>query len=671
MKPDTKTRHRIEALRREIDEHNYRYYVLDAPVISDAQYDKLLRELQELEAQFPELITPESPTQRVGAAPAKEFGEVRHKLPMTSMDNAFDETEARDWDERVRKGLNADSAVHYTAEPKFDGASVSLRYQDGLLVQAGTRGDGSTGEDVTVNVRTVRTVPLRLHGKGWPTVLEVRGEIVIPKKDFERLNAEQLKQGGKLFANPRNAAAGSLRQLDPRVTASRPLSFFPWGFGEIAGGSLPDRYSTAVEKLRDWGFRVTDLIRAVKGADGCLGYYRDIAAKRERVPFEIDGVVYKVDELAARARLGYTARAPRWAIAHKFPAHEENTVVEDILASVGRTGVITPVAVLKPVHVSGVTVTHATLHNQDELERKDVRIGDTVIVRRAGDVIPEVVAVVKDKRPRSARSWHMPKKCPECGSEVMREEGEAAHRCVGGLYCPAQRMGALLHFASRRAMDIEGLGDKLVEQLVEQGLVKTVADLYRLDQDKLAALDRMGEKSAQNLIDQIEKSKAATLPRLLHALGIPQVGEATALALARHFGDLDAIMDADIETLQTVPNIGPTMADEIYGFFHQKHNREVIARLVARGVHWPTLTRARQAAGVSGKTFVLTGTLASLTRDQAKERLLALGATVAGSVSKKTDYVVVGEDPGSKAVKARELGVAILNEKQFLKLLGA
>jgi DNA ligase (NAD+) len=670
MKPDTKTRHRIEALRREIDEHNYRYYVLDAPVISDAQYDKLLRELQQLEGQYPELITPDSPTQRVGAAPAKEFGEVRHKQPMTSMDNALDETEARDWDERVRKGLNVDNAVRYTAEPKFDGASVSLRYEDGRLVQAGTRGDGATGEDVTVNVRTIRTVPLRLHGKDWPKVLEVRGEIVIPKKDFERLNAEQLKQGGKVFANPRNAAAGSLRQLDPRVTAGRPLSFFPWGFGEVSGGSMPDQYSAAVEKLRDWGFRVTDLIHKVKGADGCLAYYQEITAKRDRVPFEIDGVVYKVDDLAARTRLGYTARAPRWAIAHKFPAHEETTVVEDILASVGRTGVITPVAVLKPVHVSGVTVTHATLHNQDELERKDVRIGDTVIVRRAGDVIPEVVGVIKEKRPRNARSWHMPKKCPECDSEVVREEGEAAHRCIGGLYCPAQRMGALLHFASRRALDIEGLGDKLVEQLVEQGLVKTVADLYRLDKDKLAALERMGEKSAQNLIDQIEKSKAATLPRLLYALGIPQVGEATALALARHFGVLDAIMDADTEALQTVPNIGPTMAEEIHSFFRQKHNREVIAKLIARGVHWPKMARAQKAPGVSGKTFVLTGTLTSLTRGQAKERLQTLGAAVAGSVSQKTDYVVVGEDPGSKAAKARKLGVTLLNEKEFIKLLG-
>ena len=668
----TKIKKRVEELRAEINDHNYRYYVLDAPVISDAQYDKLLRELQQLEQQHPDLITPDSPTQRVGAAPAKEFGEVRHKLPMTSMDNAFDADEARGWDERVRKGLGTDKAVHYTAEPKFDGTSISLRYENGVLVQAGTRGDGSTGEDVTRNVRTIKTVPLKLHGKGWPKVLEVRGEIVIPKKAFEKLNAEQLKQGGKVFANPRNAAAGSLRQLDPRITATRPLSFFPWGLGEVAGGKVPEHYSGVIEKLHDWGFRVTDLFRTLRGVDDCLAYYEEIGVKRERLPFEIDGVVYKVDDLAARERLGFTARAPRWAIAHKFAAQEENTVVEDILASVGRTGVITPVAVLKPVHVSGVTVTHATLHNQDELERKDVRIGDTVIVRRAGDVIPEVVGVVPEKRPHFTRKWHMPKKCPECGSEVVREEGEAAHRCIGGLYCPAQRMGALLHFASRRAMDIEGLGDKLAEQLVASRMVETVADLYKL-KDKnqaLVDLERMGEKSAQNLIDQIEKSKRTTLPRLLHALGIPQVGEATALALARHFGSLETVMDADVETLQEVSGIGPNVAEEIHGFFHQKHNREVIRALRQAGVEPQRLAVSRKAQPLAGKTFVLTGTLASMVRDDAKAKLIELGAKVAGSVSAKTDYVVAGDEPGSKYDKAKALGVKILDEAAFLKLLG-
>jgi len=667
----TKIKKRLDELRAEINDHNYRYYVLDAPVISDAQYDKLLRELQQLEQQHPDLITPDSPTQRVGAAPAREFGEVRHKVPMTSMDNAFDADEARDWDERVRKGLATDKAVHYTAEPKFDGTSISLRYEDGVLVQAGTRGDGASGEDVTQNVRTIRTVPLKLHGRGWPKVLEVRGEIVIPKKEFEKLNAEQLKQGSKVFANPRNAAAGSLRQLDPRITASRPLRFFPWGLGEVSGGKVPEQYSGVIEKLHDWGFRITDLFRKLRGVEDCLAYYEEIGTKRKRLPFEIDGVVYKVDDFTARERLGFTARAPRWAIAHKFAAQEENTVVEDILASVGRTGVITPVAVLKPVHVSGVTVTHATLHNMDELERKDVRIGDTVIVRRAGDVIPEVVGVVPEKRPRFTRKWHMPNKCPQCGSEVLREEGEAAHRCIGGLYCPAQRMGALLHFASRRAMDIEGLGDKLAELLVKSGLAETVSDLYHLKNKKqeLVDLERMGEKSAQNLIDQIEQSKNATLARLLHALGIPQVGEATALALAQHFGSLDAVMDADAEALQEVSGIGPNVAEEIHGFFHQKHNREVIKALRKAGVEPPHIVVSRKTLPLAGKTFVLTGTLNSMSRDEAKEKLIELGAKVAGSVSKKTDYVVLGDDPGSKAIKARELGVSMLVEKEFLKLI--
>jgi len=665
-----KTNQRIEVLRTQIDEHNYRYYVLDAPVVSDAEYDRLLRELQELEKQHPQLVTSDSPTQRVGAAPAREFGEVRHRVPMTSMDNAFDEDEARDWDERVRKGLDIDESVGYTAEPKFDGTSISLRYEDGVLVRAGTRGDGATGEDVTQNVRTIRTVPLRLRGRHWPKVLEVRGEIVIPTKDFEKLNAEQLKDGGKVFANPRNAAAGSLRQLDPRITAGRPLRFFPWGLGEVSGGEVPSLYSGVIEKLRDWGFRVTDLFRKPIGIEGCLQYYAEIGARRDRLPFEIDGVVYKLDDLAARERLGFTARAPRWAIAHKFPAHEETTVVEDILASVGRTGVITPVAVLRPVHVSGVTVTHATLHNQDEVNRKDVRIGDTVIVRRAGDVIPEVVSVIREKRPRGTRPWHTPERCPECGSEVAREEGEAAHRCMGGLYCPAQRMGALLHFASRRAMDIEGLGEKLVEQLVETDTVKTVADLYRLETDRLAELERMGDKSAQNLVDQIGKSKATTLPRLLNALGIPQVGEATSLALAQYFGDLAPIMDADADTLQEVSGIGPNVAHEIHSFFHQKHNRDVIERLIEAGVRWPKSVRERKLQPLAGKVFVLTGTLASLTRDEARERLIALGAKVAGSVSKKTDYVVIGNDPGSKADKAKELGVAMLAEHAFLEMLG-
>ncbi|HYA39044.1 MAG TPA: NAD-dependent DNA ligase LigA [Candidatus Methylomirabilis sp.] len=662
-------RKRAEALRRELNHHNYLYYVRDQPVISDAHYDKLLRELQELERAHPELITPDSPTQRVGAAPSKEFGEVRHIVPMTSMDNAFSDEELRDWDQRVRKGLEAESDIPYTAEPKFDGTSVSLRYENGVLTQAGTRGDGSTGEDVTVNVRTIKTVPLHLQGKGWPKVLEVRGEVVIPKKDFERLNAEQLKQGGKVFANPRNAAAGSLRQLDPRITASRPLSFFPWGLGETSE-PVARRYSEVVKDLKEWGFRATEFFRVVHGPEECLRYHGEILARRDKLSFEIDGVVYKVDDLAARDRLGFTARAPRWAIAHKFPAHEENTVVEDIIASVGRTGVITPVAVLRPVQVSGVTVTHATLHNQDEVERKDVRIGDTVVVRRAGDVIPEVVAVIKEKRPRGTKPWHMPKKCPVCGSEVIREEAEAAHRCMGGLVCSAQRMGAILHFASRHAMDIEGLGDRLVQQLVDKGLVKTVAEIYRLKKDVLADLERMAEKSAQNLLDQIEKSKDTTLARFLNALGIPQVGEATAQLLADHFGAIDDIVDAKRETLEQIHGVGPAMAEDIYEFFHEKHNREVIRALIKAGIHWPKPTRVKKSIALTGKTFVLTGGLSTMTRDEAKRRLQELGAKIAGSVSKKTDYVIVGEEPGSKADKAKELGVTMMDEKEFLKLLG-
>ncbi len=660
---------RMQQLREHINEHNYRYYVLDAPVVADAEYDRLLRELQSLETAHPELITADSPTQRVGAQPLTEFGAVIHRLPMTSMDNAFDEQEARDWDQRVRKGLGAAQAVTYTAEPKFDGTSVSLRYEDGVLAQAGTRGDGQTGEDITGNVRTIKSIPLRLHGEGWPSALEVRGEIVIPVRDFERLNVERLAKGENVFANPRNAAAGSLRQLDPRITAERPLRFFPWGLGEVSQEVAP-LYSQVVARFKEWGFRVTDLFRRVDSIEACLDYYQAILAQRPELPFEIDGVVYKVDDLAARSRLGSTARAPRWAVAHKLPAQEEVTVVEDILPSVGRTGVITPVARLKPVQVSGVVVSHATLHNQDEVERKDVRVGDSVIVRRAGDVIPEVVGVVMEKRPRGAQSWRMPGHCPVCGSEVIRHPDEAAHRCMGGLYCPAQRMGALLHFASRRAMDIEGLGDKLVQQLVDRKLVTSIADIYSLGKGQLAELERMGDKSAQNLLDAIEKSKHTTLPRFLHALGIPQVGEATALALAQHFGEINAIMGADSETLQTVPGIGPNMAEDIQTFFQQVHNREVIAKLMGAGMRWPRVEIKTVDSALFGKTFVLTGTLTGMSRDEAKEILTALGAKVAGSVSKKTDYVVVGEDAGSKADKARGLGVRMLSEAEFFALIG-
>lgn len=661
---------RIARLRDEINHHNYRYYVLDAPLISDAEYDRLLRELQQLEAAHPELITPDSPTQRVGAKPLKEFGEVRHAIPMISLDNAFTDDDMHDWDRRVRQGLGISHAVDYTAEPKFDGASISLRYENGLLIQAGTRGDGTTGEDVTANVRTIKTVPLRLLGKSWPEVLEVRGEIVIRKRDFERLNEERLTRGEGIFANPRNAAAGSLRQLDPRITASRPLSFFPWGLGEVS--ELPaQRYSQIVKHLKEWGFPITEFFHAVHGAEGCLKYYQDMAARRNELPFEVDGVVYKVDDLAARDRLGFTARAPRWGIAHKFPAQEETTLVEDILSSVGRTGVITPVAKLRPVQVGGVTVSNATLHNQDEVARKDVRVGDTVIVRRAGDVIPEVVGVIKDMRPHGTHPWKMPERCPECGSDVIREPGQAAHYCTAGLYCPAQRMGAILHFASRHAMNIDGLGDKRVAQLIDAGLVKTAADLYHLIKEQLVALERMGDKSADNLLAAIGKSKRTTLPRFLYSLGISQVGEVTAKQLARHFGDLEPLMTARQEELQGVPDVGPVVADSIHHFFHQPHNLEVIAALIEAGIHWPQEKISRAHAPLSGKTFVLTGALESLPRDEAKARIEALGGKVSGSVSGKTDYVVVGSDAGSKADKARELGVATLDEHEFLELLEA
>jgi DNA ligase (NAD+) len=634
---------RIATLREQINFANYRYYVLDDPTISDAEYDRLLRELQALEAGYPDLVIPDSPTQRIGTAPQTGFAEVRHALPMTSIDNAFTEGELREWDARVRKGLGTEDGVAYTAEPKFDGASLSLRYVDGRLVQAGTRGDGTTGENVTSNARTIKSVPLKLHGDGWPHVLEVRGEVVIPTADFERLNREQLVRGDKTFANPRNAAAGSLRQLDPRITARRPLRFLPWGIGEVSA-PIAGRYAEIVARLGEWGFRVSQLFQLLQGVDACLAYYRDILARRAELPFEIDGVVYKVDDLAARERLGFTARAPRWAVAHKLPAQEEYTVVEGILPSVGRTGVITPVAVLKPILVSGVTVTHATLHNDDELRRKDVRVGDTVIVRRAGDVIPEIVGVVLEKRPAHTESWRMPAQCPVCGSDVVREAEAAAHRCMGGLVCSAQRVGAILHFAARSAMDIEGLGDKLVEQVVQKELVRNVADLYRLTHADLAALERMGEKSAQNLIESIERSKSTTLARFLYALGIPQVGEATAQQLAEYFAELDALLDASVEQIDAVPNIGQSMASDIHAFFQEPHNRNVIAQL--------------------------TGTLSQLSRDDAKKKLTALGAKVTQSVSKKTNYVVVGTEPGSKADKAKSLGVRILEEQELLRLIG-
>jgi DNA ligase (NAD+) len=668
-----KVRARAASLREQIDHHNYRYYVLDDPEIPDAVYDELMRELQALEAEYPELITPDSPTQRVGAEPVKAFAEARHLLPMLSLDNAFEEEEVLAFERRIRDRLGDDSPLEFAVEPKLDGLAISLLYENGHLVRGATRGDGTTGEDVTANVRTIGAIPLKLYGSGHPTLLEVRGEVYMEKARFEAFNREAAERGEKVFVNPRNAAAGSLRQLDPRITARRPLSFFAYGAGHAEGGELPDTQSAVLEQLTQWGQRVCPERDVVIGAGGCLDYYWRIGERRDRLAYEIDGVVYKVNRFQLQQRLGFVSRAPRWALAHKYPAQEQMTVLRDVEFQVGRTGALTPVARLEPVFVGGVTVSNATLHNMDEVERKDVRIGDTVIVRRAGDVIPEVVGIVPSKRPAGARRVRMPKSCPVCGSEVVRTEGEAVARCSGGLYCAAQRREAIRHFASRRAMDIEGLGEKLVEQLVDAGLVDHVDGLYRLTAEQLAGLERMGEKSAQNLVNALEKSRHTQLGRFIFALGIREVGDATARSLAAHFGSLDALMAADEETLMEVPDVGPVVAHHVATFFQQPHNREVIQALRDAGVHWDEtepVAHAGKDQPLGGNTYVLTGTLESMTREEASERLMALGAKVTGSVSKKTTAVIAGESPGSKLAKAEKLGVPALDEGQFLKLIG-
>ena len=588
---------------------------------------------------------------------------------MLSLANAFDDDEVHGFDRRVRERLGVDS-VNYFAEPKLDGLAVSVRYEDGLLVQAATRGDGTTGEDITQNIRTIATIPLHLLGKHIPPLLEVRGEVLMSKAGFEELNARQRKHDEKIFANPRNAAAGSLRQLDPHVTASRPLEFYSYGLGEVRGIDMPDTHGEVLALIRTWGLRINGDIAEVKGVEGCLAYYQKIMQRREQLPYEIDGVVYKVNQLAQQEALGYVSRAPRWAVAHKFPAQEEMTTLLAIDVQVGRTGAITPVARLEPVFVGGVTVSNATLHNEDEIERLNVRIGDTVIVRRAGDVIPEIVSVVHSKRPKGARRFRMPKHCPVCNSEIVRLEGEAVARCTGGLFCGAQRRESIKHFASRRAMDIEGLGDKLVDQLDESGLINDVADLYRLKLSDLVGLERMGEKSAENLLAALEKSKRTTLARFLFALGIRLVGEATARTLAEHFVSLEKLQAADIDALQEVEDVGPAVAESIRAFFHERHNVAVIRKLRASGVEWPAPKPAKKASqALAGKTFVLTGTLSGMTRDEAKAALQARGAKVTGSVSKNTDYVVAGENPGSKMDKAEQLGVEILDEAALKKML--
>jgi len=662
---------RAEALRRQIDRANYEYYVQDSPSLPDAEYDRLFRELQALEEKHPALATPDSPTRRVGAAPLAAFASVAHVTPMLSLNNAFAPEEVEAFDRRVREGLEEAAEVRYAVEPKFDGLAISLTYEKGRFVQGATRGDGFKGEDVSENLRTIRAIPLRLEGKSLPDFIEVRGEVMMFKREFEALNRSQRDKEEKEFANPRNAAAGALRQLDSRITASRKLAFFAYGVGKIAGGKVPsDRHSHQLDYLESLHFLVARERDVVKGVPGLLDYYARIGKMRPELPFEIDGVVYKVDDLASQAKLGFVSRAPRFAVAHKYPAQEEITQVLDIDVQVGRTGTLTPVARLAPVFVGGVTVTNATLHNEDEVRRKDVHAGDWVVVRRAGDVIPEVVSVVLDRRPQDVREFRMPDKCPVCHSRVERVEGEAATRCTAGLFCPAQRKQAILHFAGRRAMDVEGLGEKIVDQLVEQDLVKSLADIYRLDLETVAGLERMAEKSAANLLEGIAGSKSTTLPRFIFALGIRNVGETTAKDLARHFGNLEALMAADEARLQEAPDVGPVVAASIAHFFREPHNVDVIKQMQNAGVRWPETEPVPAASlPLAGKTIVLTGSLEGMTRDEARERIEALGGKVAGSVSKKTDYVVAGSEAGSKLDKARELGVPVLDERGLLELL--
>ena len=659
---------RAAQLRDQIAQHDYRYYVLDDPSIADADYDRLMQELRALEGAHPELIAPDSPTQRVSGTPSAAFGEVVHQVPMLSLDNAFSEEDVRAFDRRIHERLGRSGELDYVAEPKLDGLAVSVIYRQGLLERAATRGDGVRGEDVTPNVRTIRAVPQRLLGAA-PPLFEARGEVFMTVAGFERMNERARERGEKVFVNPRNAAAGSLRQLDPRITAARPLSAFFYGLGALEGVPLPEDQQALLELLRAKGLPVSPETRTVRGIDGCLAYYRSVGERRNSLPYQIDGVVYKLDSRADQERLGFLSRAPRWAIAHKFPADEAFTVVKGIEFQVGRSGALTPVARLEPVFVSGVTVSNVTLHNIDEVHRKDVRVGDTVVVRRAGDVIPEVVSVVQDKRPARTVPIELPERCPVCHSRVLRAAGEAVARCTGGFTCRAQRQESLRHFASRRALDIEGLGDKLIEQLVEHDVVRTPADLYALTANQLAELERMGEKSAGNLVAAIDRSRRTTLPRLLYGLGIREVGEATALSLARHFGTLERLMSADEAAIQQVPDVGPVVAAHVAAFFASDDHRRVIKALREQGVTWPDISAPRGAPGLSGRTFVITGTLAAMTREQAEEALTARGAKVSGSVSRKTSFVIAGSEAGSKLAKARQLGVAVLDEPQFLELL--
>jgi len=674
MGASAETRKRIESLRDEIRYHNHRYHALDDIEIPDAEYDRLMRELQKLEKDHPELVTADSPTQRVGAEPNDTLQTVQHRLPMLSLDNVFAKDELREFHKRVADKLEFEDGaadLQYAAEPKLDGAAVSLLYEDGVLVRAATRGDGTTGEDITHNVRTIDSIPLRLLGNGYPNTLEVRGEVFMPRAGFEAYNKKARAAGEKTFVNPRNAAAGSLRQLDPQLTAERPLDMYVYSVGLVEGGNLPDRHSEIIQQLQEWGLKTCPERGVVTGVEGCLEYYLSIGKKRDALGYDIDGVVYKVDSLAMQRELGFVARAPRWAIAHKFPAQEELTTVIDVEFQVGRTGAVTPVARLEPVFVGGVTVSNATLHNIDELHRKDVRVGDTVIVRRAGDVIPEVVGVVKSRRPKTTTRVQLPDRCPVCDSRVLREEGEAVARCTGGLFCKAQRSEALKHFVSRRALDIEGLGAKLIEQFVEEDRVKSPSDIFDLTRDELAERERMGEKSAENLVNAINAGKSTSLSRFLYALGIREVGEATAQSLATYFGNLPAIMEAKAEELVKVPDVGPIVAHRIREFLDEQHNLEVINQLQEHGVHWEDTDPMQIAEDgpFTGKTFVITGTLPGMTRDEAKALIQKEGGKVTGSVSKKTSYLLAGEKAGSKLTKAQQLDVDVLDLDGLMALI--
>lgn len=664
----------ITQLRTTLRHHEYLYHVLDTPEIPDAEYDRLMAELRSLEDAHPELITPDSPTQRVGAAPLSEFTQVRHEVPMLSLDNAFDEASYLAFNKRVQDRLKSAEAITFCCELKLDGLAVSLLYEDGVLVRAATRGDGTTGENITANVRTIRSIPLKLRGENIPRRLEVRGEVFLPQAGFEKINEEARRTGGKIFANPRNAAAGSLRQLDPRITAKRPLTFFCYGVGLLDGGELPASHHARLQQFKEWGLPVSDRIRLCNTPEEVLAFYHQVEAERPKLGFDIDGVVIKVDSLALQETLGFVARAPRWAVAFKFPAQEQMTFVRDVEFQVGRTGAITPVARLEPVQVAGVLVSNATLHNADEIERLGLRIGDRVVIRRAGDVIPQVVGVVESERPENTSEIVFPTHCPVCGSDVERVEGEAVARCTGGLICGAQRKEALKHFVSRRALDVDGMGDKIIDQLVEKEYVHTPADLFQLTTGKLTGLDRMGPKSAQNVVDALEKAKETTFARFLYALGIREVGEATAAGLAAHFSTLDALIAASIEDLQKVPDVGIVVATHTFNFFAEESNREVIRQLTEEaGVHWPApvIIKAEEIdSPFAGKTVVLTGSLSIMSRDDAKARLVALGAKVAGSVSKKTDLVIAGEAAGSKLVKAQELGIDVIDEAEMIRLLG-